>query len=67
MERWVRRNLEHQERYGYGLYSVILRENDLLIGDCGPEHTEIHVKGGQYGAKHCPRLGHRAAPTRAPR
>ena len=37
MERWVRRNLEHQDAHGYGLYSVILKENGLLIGDCGLE------------------------------
>ena len=41
MERWVRRNLEHQERYGYGLYAVVLRENNLLIGDCGLEYMEV--------------------------
>lgn len=37
MEQWVRRNLDHQERYGYGLFSVILKANGLLIGDCGLE------------------------------
>ena len=37
MERWVRRNLEHQERYGYGLFTVILRETGQVIGDCGLE------------------------------
>lgn len=41
MERWFWRNLEHQERYGYELYAVILRENNLLIGDCGLEHMEV--------------------------
>jgi ribosomal-protein-alanine N-acetyltransferase len=35
MARWVERNLEHQTRYGYGLYSVILKANQILIGDCG--------------------------------
>ena len=41
MERWIRRNLDHQERHGYGLFAVVLRENDLLIGDCGLEWKEI--------------------------
>jgi [ribosomal protein S5]-alanine N-acetyltransferase len=41
MERWVHRNLEHQERYGYGLFSVILRDSGLLIGDCGFEWMEL--------------------------
>jgi RimJ/RimL family protein N-acetyltransferase len=41
MERWVQRNLEHQETHGYGLFSVLLTENGLLIGDCGLEHMEV--------------------------
>jgi ribosomal-protein-alanine N-acetyltransferase len=41
MERWVRRNLDHQERYGCGLFSVILRANGLLIGDCGLEFIDL--------------------------
>ncbi len=41
MERWVRRNLEHQERYGYGLFAVVLRETGLVIGDCGYERMEL--------------------------
>lgn len=41
MERWIRRNLEHQDLYGYGLFSVILREEGILIGDCGLEHMEV--------------------------
>ena len=40
MEQWVRRNLDHQERYGYGLFSVIRKENGLLIGDCGLERMD---------------------------
>jgi len=41
MEKWVKRNLDHQDRYGYGLFSVILKEKDELVGDCGLEHTEV--------------------------
>lgn len=41
MERWVRRNLDHQTAHGYGLFSVILKENGLLIGDCGLELIEV--------------------------
>lgn len=37
MEQWVRRNLDHQAQHGYGLFSVILRESGLLVGDCGLE------------------------------
>jgi RimJ/RimL family protein N-acetyltransferase len=41
MERWVQRNLSHQNKFGYGLFSVILKHNNLLIGDCGLEHRVI--------------------------
>lgn len=41
MDRWVRRNLEHQEKHGYGLYSVILKSTGVLIGDCGLEQMDL--------------------------
>ena len=40
MERWLLRNLTHQDEWGYGLFSVILKENGRLIGDCGLEQME---------------------------
>ena len=48
MERWIRRNLDHQERYGYGLFTVVLRETGMVIGDCGLERMEI---GGESQAE----------------
>lgn len=45
MAQWLQRNLEHQAKYDYGLFSVILRTNGVLIGDCGLEVME--VDGGQ--------------------
>lgn len=41
MEQWIQRNLDHQEQHGYGLFSVILKGTDLLIGDCGLECMEV--------------------------
>lgn len=41
MAQWLQRNLDHQARYGYGLFSVILKSNGSLIGDCGLEVMEI--------------------------
>lgn len=41
MARWVQRNLDRQQRHGYGLFSVILKSEDVLIGDCGLEHMEV--------------------------
>ena len=44
MKKWVGRNLDHQNKYEYGLFSVILKSNQELIGDCGLEHTEFEEK-----------------------
>jgi len=41
MEQWVKSNLDHQDKHGYGLFSVISREEGILIGDCGLEHMEV--------------------------
>ncbi len=37
MTQWLQRNLDHQAHYGYGLFSVILKSNGVLIGNCGLE------------------------------
>ncbi|KPJ59781.1 MAG: hypothetical protein AMJ46_09825 [Latescibacteria bacterium DG_63] len=44
MERWIQRNLSHQDKYGYGLFSIIHKEDGILIGDCGLEHIEVAGK-----------------------
>jgi RimJ/RimL family protein N-acetyltransferase len=41
MARWLQRNLDHQAQHGYGLFSVILKANGVLIGDCGLELMEV--------------------------
>jgi [ribosomal protein S5]-alanine N-acetyltransferase len=41
MERWLKRNLDHQNQFGYGLFSVILKTDGTLIGDCGLEQMEV--------------------------
>jgi [ribosomal protein S5]-alanine N-acetyltransferase len=41
MTQWINRNLDHQDKHGYGLFSVILKSEGKLIGDCGLEHTEL--------------------------
>jgi RimJ/RimL family protein N-acetyltransferase len=41
MRQWVQSNLDHQDRHGYGLFSVILKSNGELVGDCGLEHMEV--------------------------
>jgi ribosomal-protein-alanine N-acetyltransferase len=41
MQRWLDANLEHQAQYGYGLFSVILKSEGVLIGDCGLENMTV--------------------------
>jgi ribosomal-protein-alanine N-acetyltransferase len=41
MEHWIQRNLDHQKEHGYGLFSVVLKENGKLVGDCGLENLEV--------------------------
>lgn len=41
MTAWMKRNLDHQEEHGYGLFSVVLKSEGKVIGDCGLEHMEI--------------------------
>ena len=40
MSGWLQRNLDHQNEFGYGLFSVILKESGELIGDCGLEQMQ---------------------------
>lgn len=40
MEGWLQRNLDHQNEFGYGLFSVILKSDGTFIGDCGLEQME---------------------------
>jgi RimJ/RimL family protein N-acetyltransferase len=41
MQRWLQRNLDHQRQFGYGLFSVLLKETGELIGDCGLEQMDV--------------------------
>jgi RimJ/RimL family protein N-acetyltransferase len=41
MQRRMQSNLEHQSLHGYGLFSVILKSEGILIGDCGLEHMIV--------------------------
>ena len=33
--RWIEWNLENYQKYGWGLWAVVLRESGEFIGDCG--------------------------------
>ncbi len=41
MQGWLQRNLNHQEEFGYGLFSVIRKADGKLIGNCGLEEMEL--------------------------
>src|SRR5215213_1828066 len=41
MTQWLQRNLDHQIAHGYGLFSVILKADSVLIGDCGLELIDV--------------------------
>src|SRR5438445_846024 len=41
LELWIQRNLTHQKNFGYGLFSVILKNNGSLIGNCGLQRMGI--------------------------
>lgn len=35
VEKWINKNIDRYKIYGYGLWGVVLRQTDELIGDCG--------------------------------
>lgn len=44
VQQWLDRQLERYRKYGFGLWAVVLKENDRMIGQCGltmqPWHNE---------------------------
>lgn len=34
-KRWIEWNLENYQKYGFGLWAVVLKETNEFIGDCG--------------------------------
>jgi len=41
---WIEWNMENYRTFGFGLWAVVLKENGLLIGDCGITMQIIHGK-----------------------
>lgn len=39
---WIKRNIDRYEKDGFGLWAVVLKENDQMIGDCGITMQPIH-------------------------
>lgn len=42
---WIEWNIKNYQKYNHGLWGVILKENNVLIGDCGITMQNIE---GQY-------------------
>lgn len=38
MKSWVEERLQHQQRHGHGLFSIVHRQDGCVIGDCGIEY-----------------------------
>jgi [ribosomal protein S5]-alanine N-acetyltransferase len=38
---WIERNLKRYEQHGHGLWAMILRDEERLIGDCGLTYQDV--------------------------
>ena len=41
---WIEWNIENYKIFGFGLFAVVLKENNEMIGDCGITMQTIHGK-----------------------
>ena len=41
VRRWITWNLDNYQKYGFGLWAVVLKETGKLIGDCGVSMQNI--------------------------
>jgi ribosomal-protein-alanine N-acetyltransferase len=50
MEHWLKRNLDHQIEFWYGLFSIIRKSDGKLIGDCVLEQMEVDgIRAAELG------------------
>lgn len=42
IKHWIKANIEREKIFGFSLYSVILKENNKVIGDCGISMQNIN-------------------------
>ena len=42
VRQWISWNLENYQTYGFGLWAVLLKEENRFIGDCGITMQYIH-------------------------
>jgi len=48
VERWIKWTKENYEKYGFGLWAIILKETGAFVGDCGITMQNIHGDGVLY-------------------
>jgi len=66
MRHWLQRNLDHQREFGYGLFSVVLKETGDLIGDCGLEQMDVNgVQVAELGYDFCSEFWNQGYATEA--
>lgn len=62
VKNWISRNIRRYEIYGYGLWGIVLRESDRLIGDCGVTiqniDNELLPEIGFHVIPSCCRMGY---------
>lgn len=44
VEDWIKWNIENYKIFGFGLFAVVLKENNKMIGDCGITMQTINGK-----------------------
>lgn len=44
VQNWIEWNIENYKVFGFGLFAVVLKENNKMIGDCGITMQNIHGK-----------------------
>jgi ribosomal-protein-alanine N-acetyltransferase len=52
VEEWIERNRQRYQHEGYGLWAMLLRDKDELIGDCGCYLREIEGRSSVEIAYH---------------
>ena len=44
-QEWLDKQLAHYQQYGFGIWAIIEKQSDAIIGNAGLNHTEISLKG----------------------
>jgi RimJ/RimL family protein N-acetyltransferase len=71
VKEWIRRNIERYKIFGFGLWTVVLRETGDMNGDCGLTmqiiNGQIRPEIGYHIRKDCQRRGYASEAAKAVR